>query len=66
MSAGGAGSGGLGGFLVQKLSGALNDAFITTPKTAYFIMFIVCGLSYLAAWGLMKAFVPRHKPITDL
>ena len=29
-------------------------------------MFIVCALSYLIAWGIMKALVPRHKPITDL
>ncbi len=29
-------------------------------------MFIICALSYLIAWGIMKALVPRHKPITDL
>jgi hypothetical protein len=29
-------------------------------------MFIMCALSYLLAWGLMKAFVPQHKPIIDL
>ena len=44
----------------------LTDAFKTTPQTAYLIMFIVCALSYLIAWGVMKALVPRHQPITDL
>jgi ACS family hexuronate transporter-like MFS transporter len=59
----GAAAGGLGGVLVAKLAGWLTDIF---PANAYLIMFIICALSYLTAWGLMKAFVPRHKPITDL
>jgi ACS family hexuronate transporter-like MFS transporter len=29
-------------------------------------MFMVCALSYLVAWAIMKILVPRHKPITDL
>lgn len=62
----GAMAGGLGGVLVQKLTGALTDAFASTPKTAYVIMFVVCSTSYLLAWGVMKALVPRHRPITDL
>jgi MFS transporter, ACS family, hexuronate transporter len=33
---------------------------------AYLIMFVICALSYLIAWSLMKGLVPRHKPITDL
>ncbi len=59
-------AGGIGGVIIQMLQGKLRDAFIQTPQTAYFIMFIICALSYLIAWGLMKALVPRHKPITDL
>jgi ACS family hexuronate transporter-like MFS transporter len=59
-------AGGIGGVIVQKLAGYLTDAFKNTPQTAYLIMFIVCALSYLIAWCLMKALVPRHKPITDL
>ena len=59
-------AGGIGGVLVQLLAGRLNDAFIETPQTAYLLMFIVCALSYLAAWLIMKAFVPAHRPITDL
>jgi ACS family hexuronate transporter-like MFS transporter len=59
-------AGGIGGVIIQKLAGGLTDAFKETPQTAYLIMFIVCALSYLIAWGIMKALVPRHKPITDL
>jgi ACS family hexuronate transporter-like MFS transporter len=62
----GAMAGGLGGVLVQLLAGGLTDAFKETPQKAYLIMFIVCALSYLTAWGIMKTLVPRHKPITDL
>jgi len=59
----GAAAGGLGGVLVAKLAGWLTDVF---PSNAYMIMFVVCALSYLAAWSLMKTFVPRHRTITDL
>lgn len=60
----GAMAGGLGGVVVQLLVGFLTDAM--KPQQAYLIMFIVCSLSYLTAWGIMKVLVPRHKPITDL
>jgi ACS family hexuronate transporter-like MFS transporter len=59
-------AGGIGGVIIQILQGRLRDAFIQTPQTAYLIMFIICALSYLMAWGIIKALVPRHKPITDL
>ena len=59
-------AGGIGGVIMQKLAGGLTDAFQQTPQTAYLIMFIVCALSYLIAWSLMKTLVPRHKLITDL
>jgi MFS family permease len=59
-------AGGLGGVIIQKLAGALTDAFKANPQTAYLFMFIVCALSYLTAWVVMKALVPRHKPVTDL
>ncbi|HTB80216.1 MAG TPA: MFS transporter [Opitutaceae bacterium] len=62
----GAMAGGLGGFLVQLLAGALTDSFKATPQIAYLLMFIVCALSYLIAWGIMKALVPQHRTITDL
>jgi ACS family hexuronate transporter-like MFS transporter len=60
--AGGVGS----GVILQMLAGRLTDHFKQTPQTAYLIMFIICALSYLIAWGIMKALVPRHKLITDL
>ena len=59
----GAAAGGLGGAMVQLLAGSLNTYF---PKSAYLILFFVCGLVYLIAWIIMKALVPKYKPITDL
>jgi ACS family hexuronate transporter-like MFS transporter len=59
-------AGGIGGVIVQLLAGTLTDAFKSHPQTAYLIMFIVCALSYLIAWSVMKILVPRHQPITDL
>jgi len=62
----GAAAGGLGGFIIQKMAGGLTDAFADRPQIAYSIMFVMCALSYLLAWGIMKALVPQHKPITDI
>ena len=62
----GTAAGGIGGVIVQKIAGALTDHFKDTPQTAYLIMFVVCALSYLIAWTIMKILVPSHKPITDL
>jgi MFS transporter, ACS family, hexuronate transporter len=59
-------AGGLGGVIVQKITGALTDAYKDNPQQAYLIMFVICALSYLIAWSIMKALVPRHKPITDI
>ena len=62
----GAMAGGVGGVVVQKLAGGLTDAFIKTPQKAYLIMFVICASSYLIAWVIIKALVPRHRTITDL
>jgi ACS family hexuronate transporter-like MFS transporter len=59
-------AGGIGGIMIQLLSGKLNDVFISTPQTAYLIMFCICASGYLIAWMLMKGLVPQHKLITDL
>jgi ACS family hexuronate transporter-like MFS transporter len=59
-------AGGIGGVLIQLLAGRLTDAFQQTPQKAYLIMFCVCALSYLTAWGMIKTLVPQHKPINDL
>jgi len=56
-------AGGIGGVLVQLLAGKLTDAFLRAPQTAYLIMFVVCALSYLVAWVLMKILVPQHRPV---
>jgi MFS family permease len=62
----GAMAGGLGGVIVQLIAGTLTDTYKATPSTAYMIMFVICALSYLIAWGGMKLLVPRHKPISDI
>ena len=59
-------AGGIGGVVVQKLAGRLTDAFASAPQTAYLVMFMLCALSYLIAWGVIKILVPEHKTITDL
>lgn len=59
-------AGGIGGVIVQLLPGLFTDNFKASTETVYLIMFTLCALSYLAAWSLMKALVPRHQPITDL
>jgi ACS family hexuronate transporter-like MFS transporter len=62
----GAMAGGLGGVILQLLAGGLTDLFQQNPQTAYLIMFVICGGSYLIAWTIMKGLVPRYEPITDL
>ena len=62
----GTAAGGIGGVLVQLIPGALTDNLKLPSQTAYLIMFFICALSYLVAWTIMKALVPRHQPITDL
>lgn len=62
----GTAAGGIGGVIIQLLQGRLRDMFINSPQTAYLIMFIICALSYMIAWIVMKSLVPRHEPITDL
>ncbi len=58
--------GGIGGVIIQLVKGDLGDHFKATPQAGYFIMFVICALSYMIAWCMMKALVPQHKPITDL
>ncbi len=38
---------------------------INQIETAYYIMFLVCGLSYLLAWVIMHLLVPKVKVIAD-
>ncbi len=32
-------------------------------KAGYFIVFCICAVAYLIGWGVMKALVPKYKPI---
>ena len=61
-------AGGLGGVLITKIGGALFDHYkaLGHIETGYTIMFIICALAYLVAWVVMKALVPKYKPISDL
>jgi MFS transporter, ACS family, hexuronate transporter len=61
-------AGGLGGVILTKLGGALFDHYkaLGHIETGYTIMFTICSVAYLVAWSVMKALVPKYKPITDL
>lgn len=58
--------GGLGGILLSLL--VQKEMFvyyrsIGKIEVAYYIMFIICGCSYLLAWGIMRLLVPVSKPV---
>ncbi len=59
-------AGGIGGVIIQLLAGYLIDMFKADPQHAYMITFVICGLSCLVAWAIMKASVQRHRPVTNL
>lgn len=61
-------AGGLGGVFMSKIGGWLFDYYGAQGNlhTGYAIMFAVCAVAYLLAWGVMKTLVPKYKPITDL
>ena len=70
----GAMAGGVGSFLINKGSGMLfdhaarlGDAFafagFTGKPAAYMIVFCICAVAYLIGWSVMKALVPKYKPV---
>ena len=61
-------AGGIGGVLVSKLGGYLFDYYESLGhiQTGYSIMFILCAVAYLVAWGVMKILVPKYCVIIDL
>ena len=61
-------AGGMGGVFMSKTGGWLFDYYGAQGNihTGYAIMFAVCAVAYLLAWGVMKILVPKYKPITDL
>lgn len=59
-------AGGLGGMAVAKAAGLLFDYYkgLGHIQTGYYILFLYCGLGYLAAWFLMfKVLIPKMKPV---
>ena len=65
-------AGGMGSFIINLLSGRLFDYAAASHMTfmgfegkpaGYFIIFCICGVSYLAGWCVMKLLVPRYKLI---
>jgi ACS family hexuronate transporter-like MFS transporter len=42
---------GIGGVLIQRLSGILNTSY---PTSAYMIMFSICALTYIVAWNIIR------------
>jgi MFS transporter, ACS family, hexuronate transporter len=58
-------AGGIGGIFVSKAAGFLFDHYkaLGHIQTGYLIMFIICGLAYLAAWFIMHLLVPKLKPV---
>jgi ACS family hexuronate transporter-like MFS transporter len=68
-------AGGIGSFLINKSSGWLFDHSAETNMqlfgfkgiaAGYFVIFCICAVAYLIGWVVMKALVPKYKPITDL
>jgi len=61
-------AGGIGGVLVSKVGGYLFDYYESLGhiQTGYSIMFILCAVAYLVAWGVMKILVPKYCVIIDL
>lgn len=67
-------AGGISSFAINKISGELFDYADTTQMAflgfegkpaGYFIVFCYCALAYLAGWCVLKALVPRYKPVKE-
>lgn len=58
-------AGGVGGIVVSKCAGWLFDYYkgLGNIQTGYYIMFIICGLLYLVAWGIMHLLVPKMEKV---
>ncbi|OAM91338.1 MFS transporter [Termitidicoccus mucosus] len=71
----GGAAGGIASMIMNKGAGEFFDYagetnmvfFGFTGKPAgYFVIFCICAIAYLIGWTIMKALVPKYKPITDL
>ena len=52
----------------QEIGGTITTEPLTFmgfegKPAGYFIVFCVCGVAYVIAWSIMKALVPKHKPV---
>ena len=52
----------------QEIGGTITSDPLTFmgfegKPAGYFIVFCVCGVAYVIAWSIMKALVPKHKPV---
>ena len=67
-------AGGIGSYFIQQGAGSLftfaekqGDAFtfagFSGKPAGYFIIFCICAVAYLVGWIIMKALVPKYKPI---
>lgn len=65
-------AGGVGSMFLQKFAGWLFDYSDQTQMSffgfegkpaGYFVMFCICAVAYLVGWVIMKALVPKYKPI---
>ena len=58
-------AGTFGAVLVAKLAGWLFDHYkgLGHIETGYYIMFIISGLAYLAAWSVMHFLVPKYRRV---
>jgi ACS family hexuronate transporter-like MFS transporter len=58
-------AGAVGGIIIMKVTGLLTDHFekLHNLHTAYYIMFFVCGLAYLTAWGILNVLAPKMKQV---
>ncbi|MEP6951928.1 MAG: MFS transporter [Ginsengibacter sp.] len=58
-------AGALGGILIAKLAGLLFDHYKASGnlETGYYIMFVICGCAYIAAWLIMHILVPHMKRV---
>ena len=72
----GAMAGGIGSLLINKGAGSLftyaetqGAAFtflgFEGKPAGYMIIFCICAVAYIIAWSIMKALVPKYKPIVD-
>lgn len=53
--------GSIGGIIIARTAGLLLDHYKELGKieTGYYIMFIICALAYIIAWGVFSLLVPK-------